>query len=168
MILLAGIGFEAETVESSDLMPKKSLGVLAYIWAGIKQLQNLHRFQVEIVADDRTISTKASAVTIANVAPPTSILAHGPAGVIGDDGLLDLTIVSPKGILGAIAAFFNLLKTALMKEAAQHNAVNYLRSRKIRVTADPPQKVVVDGEAIGTTPVEVECLPAGLTVFTPR
>jgi diacylglycerol kinase family enzyme len=33
--------------------------------------------------------------------------------------------------------------------------------------ADPPQKVVVDGEIIGTTPVEIECIPSGLTVFAP-
>jgi YegS/Rv2252/BmrU family lipid kinase len=168
MILLAGIGFEAETVERSDLLPKKSLGVFAYIWAGIKQLQNLHRFKVKIETDTQKISTTASAVTIANVAPSTSILAQGPSGVIGNDGLLDLTIVTPKGILGAIAAFTNLLGTALLNKSAQHEAIKYLRSRQVRVTATPPQKVVVDGETIGTTPVEVECLPAGLTVFTPR
>lgn len=168
MILLAGIGFEAETIEEAERIPKKSLGVLAYLWAGINRLRNLDRFEVEIAADERTFSLEASAVTIANVAPPTSILAHGPSGVIGNDGLLDLTIVTPRGILEAIAAFSNLLRTALMNEAARHRAVRYLRSRRVRVTANPPQKVVVDGETIGTTPVEIECLPAGLTVFTPR
>lgn len=168
MILLAGIGFEAETVEQAERIPKESLGVFAYIWAGIARLRNLHRFAVEIATDDRTLSLEASAVTIANVAPPTSILAQGSAGVVGNDGLLDLTIVTPRGILEAIAAFFNLLRTALMRKPARHRAVNHLRSRRVRVSANPPQKVVVDGETIGTTPVEIECLPAGLTVFTPR
>jgi hypothetical protein len=29
-------------------------------------------------------------------------------------------------------------------------------------------KVVVDGEVIGTTPVEIECIPNGLTVYAPQ
>ncbi len=37
--------------------------------------------------------------------------------------------------------------------------------RNIKVTTDPPQKIVLDGEIIGTTPVEVKCIPGGLTVF---
>ncbi|MBW4550490.1 MAG: hypothetical protein KME35_05195 [Aphanocapsa sp. GSE-SYN-MK-11-07L] len=28
--------------------------------------------------------------------------------------------------------------------------------------------VVLDGEVIGTTPIEVECIPNGLTVFVPN
>jgi hypothetical protein len=35
------------------------------------------------------------------------------------------------------------------------------------VTADPPQKVVLDGEIIGTTPIDVECIPGGLTILVP-
>ena len=30
-----------------------------------------------------------------------------------------------------------------------------------------PKKVVLDGEIIGTTPIEVECSPNGLTVLAP-
>jgi diacylglycerol kinase family enzyme len=33
---------------------------------------------------------------------------------------------------------------------------------------NPPQKVVVDGEPIGTTPIKIECIPAGITVFVPE
>ncbi|WP_319418716.1 hypothetical protein [Pleurocapsa sp. FMAR1] len=35
------------------------------------------------------------------------------------------------------------------------------------MTTDPPQKVVLDGEIIGTMPIEVKCIPGGLTVFVP-
>ena len=30
------------------------------------------------------------------------------------------------------------------------------------------QKVALDGELIGTTPVEIECIPAGLTILVPK
>jgi diacylglycerol kinase family enzyme len=40
-------------------------------------------------------------------------------------------------------------------------------ARKLKVTTNPPQKVVLDGEIIGTTPVEIDCVPGGLTVLAP-
>jgi diacylglycerol kinase family enzyme len=167
MVLLAGIGFEAETVEKADRGAKDRFGVLAYVLAGIAQLRQMERFEVEIETEDRIIRTEAAAVTVANVAPPTSILAQGPAGLVGDDGLLDVTIVAPANVLGAIAISYNLLSTALSGEASFRDDVGWLRGDRIRIDTDPPQKVVVDGEPIGTTPIEVSCLPGALTILVP-
>jgi YegS/Rv2252/BmrU family lipid kinase len=168
MLLLTGIGFEAETVELADRDAKNRLGMAAYVLAGLEQLRNLEQFEVEIETEDKIVTVSAAAVTIANAAPPTSILAQGPAGVIFDDGLLDLTIVASMSKLGAIAASYDLLSSTLRGEAAQRPDIGFLRAKRFKVTADPPQKVVLDGEMIGHTPVEVECIPAGLTVFAPQ
>jgi YegS/Rv2252/BmrU family lipid kinase len=168
MVLLAGVGFEAETVELADRGSKDRWGMLAYVLAGIKQLANLKDFEVEIETEDRKIALTASAITVANAAPPTSILAQGPAGVIADDGLLDLTIVAPANFTGAIAASYELLRTALQGEATTRGDIGYLRSRYFKVATNPPQKVVVDGELVGLTPIEVECISGGLRVFAPQ
>jgi YegS/Rv2252/BmrU family lipid kinase len=168
MVLLAGVGFEAETVDLADRDSKDRLGIMAYVLAGLEQLRHLERFNAEIETEDRIISVTASAITIANAAPPTSILAQGSAGVIFDDGFLDLTIVSPINRVGAIAASYDLLTSALRGDAVQREDIGYLRAKRFRVTTDPPQKVVVDGEIIGDTPIEIECLPQGLTVFAPQ
>jgi YegS/Rv2252/BmrU family lipid kinase len=167
MVLLAGIGFEAETVELADRAAKNRLGMMAYVLAGIQQLRNLDRFEVEIEMEDKIVSVSAAAITIANAAPATSILAQGSAEVVFDDGLLDLTIVAPKTALGAIATSFDLLSSTLRGTASQREDVGFLRSKRFKVTTTPPQKVVLDGEVIGSTPIEVECLPGGLTVFAP-
>jgi YegS/Rv2252/BmrU family lipid kinase len=168
MVLLAGIGFEAETVELADRDAKNRLGMMAYVLAGIQQLRNLDRFEVEIEMEDKIVSVSAAAITIANAAPATSILAQGSAEVVFDDGLLDLTIVAPKTALGAIATSFDLLSSTLRGTASQREDVGFLRSKRFKVTTTPPQKVVLDGEVIGSTPIEVECLPGGLTVFAPQ
>ena len=165
--LLAGIGFEAETVNLADRTAKNRLGILAYVLAGLKQVGNLNQFEVEIELEDKIISVSAAAITIANAAPATSILAQGAAGVIFDDGMLDLTIVAPATPLVAIATAFDLLGSTLRGTASQRDDIGYLRAKKFKVTTNPPQKVVLDGEVIGTTPIEVECLPGGLTVFAP-
>ncbi len=104
---------------------------------------------------------------MANAAPPTSVLAHQLAGVIFDDGLLDLTIVAPASRTGAIAATLHLFQTANAGSPVERNDIGYLRGKQFKITTDPPQKVVVDGEIVGTTPIEVKCIPGGLKVFVP-
>ncbi|WP_071190432.1 YegS/Rv2252/BmrU family lipid kinase [Trichormus sp. NMC-1] len=167
MVLLVGIGFEAGAVEKADREAKNRFGMIAYILAGIQQLQNLQKFAVEIETEDKIISTIASAVTVANAAPPTSVLAQGPAGIIFDDGLLDLTIVAPDNKAGAIAATFHLFQSASTGTAAERDDIGYLRSKQFKITTDPPQKIVIDGEIVGTTPVEINCIPGGLKIFVP-
>ena len=167
MILLAGIGFEAETVEDADREAKDRLGMLAYVLSGLKQLKDFEQFETTIETDKKIIKVRSSAVTIANAAPPTSILAHGTAGVIYNDGLLDITIIAPQTRTGAIAISYHLLQSASNNEAAEREDVGYLRTKWIKVSTNPPQKVALDGEIIGNTPIEVKSIPGGLTVFTP-
>ncbi|NMG06032.1 YegS/Rv2252/BmrU family lipid kinase [Brasilonema sp. UFV-L1] len=167
MVLLTGVGFEAETVEKADREAKNRFGVLAYILAGLQELRNLQNFDVEIETDEHIIKTSAAAVTVANAAPASSILAQGPAGIIVDDGLLDLTIVAPANRAGAIAAAFHLFQSAAVGDAAERDDIGYLRAKRFKITTEPVQKIVVDGEISGTTPVEIRCIPAGLKVFVP-
>ncbi len=167
MVLLAGIGFEAETIERADRNAKNRFGVLAYIMAGIQQLRELESFEAEMEIEDKVISVTAVAVTVANAAPPTSVLAQGPGGVFFDDGLLDITVVAPISRAGAIAASYHLLRSALNETAAERDDIGYLRARRVIVRTNPPQQVVIDGEIIGTTPIDVECVPGGLTIFVP-
>ncbi|WP_309734623.1 YegS/Rv2252/BmrU family lipid kinase [Chamaesiphon sp. OTE_75_metabat_556] len=167
MVLLAGIGFEAETVNLADRDAKKRMGVMAYVLAGLSQLRNLEQFEAHIETEDKIITVSAAAITIANAAPATSILAQGAAEVVFDDGLLDLTIIAPKTALGAIATSYDHLSTTLRGEASQRQDVGFLRAKHFKVTTTPPQKVVLDGEIIGTTPLDIECIPNGLTIFAP-
>ena len=168
MVLLAGIGFEAETVNLADRETKNRLGMLAYVLAGLRQVSSFKPFEVEIELEDKIIAVSALAITIANAAPATSILAQGSAGVIFDDGLLDLTIIAPATPLIAIATAFDLLSSTLRGEASGRADVGFLRAKRFKVTTNPPQKVVIDGEVIGTTPIDVECIPGGLTIFAPK
>jgi diacylglycerol kinase family enzyme len=48
MVLLAGIGFEAEMVEKADRDTKNRFGMLAYIMAGVKQLREFDSFEARI------------------------------------------------------------------------------------------------------------------------
>ena len=174
MILLAGIGFEAETVERADRDMKNLLGAFAYFLAGAQQLLDQQLFTVEVEIDDVVSEFQCGAMTIANAAPPTSVLAQGFGEVIPNDGLLDVTIAVSKNEslnltdrLLVIDTIGKLFTSALAKTPIENEVLVCFRTNKIKVTANPPQKIVVDGEIIGTTPVEIVCIPDGLTVFAP-
>lgn len=168
MMLLAGIGLEANAIEAASREVKDRFGVLAYIMAGIGQLQALELFEVKIETDETTFTCQASAITVANAAPPTSILAQGVDEVIYTDGLLDITIFAPVNTLAALMASYHLLQSALQSRATMRDDIGYLRARKVRITANPPQKVVIDGEIVEADSIEVNCIPLGLNIFVPK
>lgn len=175
MILLAGIGFEADYVNRADREMKNRFGALAYILAGVQQLNEAENFEatLELEGVDQgeeevmTGSFTTSAITIANAAPATSVLAQGFGEVRYADGLLDITISTVKTRMQAISALTSLFASALVSSPTNHEGILCLRGSRVKITTDQPRPVVVDGEMIGTTPVEIDCIPQGLTVLTP-
>jgi diacylglycerol kinase (ATP) len=174
MILLAGIGFEADFVERANRELKNRLGALAYILAGVQQLGEAEAFEASIELEDAegdrelkqgTVTT--GAITVANAAPATSVLAQGFGQVNYDDGLLDITISTSKTRLQGINALTSLFTSALVNTPTERDDILQLRASRIKVSTNPPRKVVVDGEIIGTTPVDIDCIPGGLTVLAP-
>ncbi|BAZ44594.1 putative methylglyoxal synthase-like protein [Chondrocystis sp. NIES-4102] len=167
LILLAGIGYEAETIEKADRETKNRWGSLAYIMAGWQQLDEQKLFDAEIEIEGEVRTFQAGAITVANAAPPTSVLAQGIGEVVADDGLLDITIATVENKLHGVTTMLSMLGAALIKTNAGLDNIVHLRSPKVRISATPPQKVVLDGEIIGNTPLEIECIPQSLTIFAP-
>ncbi len=170
MILLTGIGFEAATVEKADREAKNRWGVLAYLMAGWQQLDEQEPFEAELEIEGVVQKFQAGAITVANAAPPTSVLAQGGGKVIFDDGLLDITIGvtgSETTKLEAIAAMANLFSSALLKTTSERKDIVHLRAKQVKITTKPLQKVVIDGEIINPSSVEIECFSKSLIVFAP-
>jgi diacylglycerol kinase (ATP) len=167
MVLLAGIGFEAETVEKASREFKDQWGALAYLMAGWNQLSEQELFSAKLLMNGETYAVDAGAITVANAAPPTSILAQGMGAVPYDDGLLDVTIATAETKFQAVTAMLSTFGATLMRQGTTNPNISHLRTDRIQIVTDPPQKVVLDGELIGTTPIEVECLPQALIVMVP-
>ena len=168
LILLAGIGYEAGAIEKADREAKNRWGTLAYLMAGWQQLDEQQLFEAEIEIEGKTKTFQAGAITIANAAPPTSVLAQGIGEVVMDDGLLDITIATADNKIQAVTTILSMLGAALIRTSAGLDNIVHLRSPKVKIAANPSQKVVLDGEIIGNTPLEIECLPRSLTVFVPN
>ncbi len=168
LMLLAGIGLEADVISQANRQLKNKIGSAAYILSAFRQVRELSFFKVELETSDKIISVEASGITVANVAPATSVLAQGPSDVLPYDGLLDITIFAPEGTGGAIAASYSLFQSALNKRSTKRQDVGYFRASSVKITTDPVQKVVVDGEIVGDTPVEIHCMEKGVTLMTPK
>ncbi len=175
MILLAGIGYEAETVDKASRELKDRWGVLAYFMAGWQQLNEQEPFDVDLEVDGTNYYFQSAALTIANAAPPTSMLAQGAGSVVFDDGLLDVTVAaakrSPKSVqqkLQAVSGMMQLMGSALIGNAPEMENLFHFRAQQLKITTTPPQKVVIDGEVVEASSLEIECLPAALTVLVPQ
>jgi diacylglycerol kinase (ATP) len=175
MTLLAGIGLEAGTVGKATRELKNQWGVLAYLMAGWEQLGEQALFNAELEIEGQMHEFPAFAVTIANAAPPTSVLAQGVGEVVFDDGLLDITIITKpdaqqptiKSKLQAARDLINLYGSALVKTKADLPNLYHFRTERLRLMTASPEPIVVDGEMMGNTPLEVSCLPSALTVVAP-
>ncbi len=167
MILLAGVGFEAEMVENANRELKNQLGTLAYVLSGAQQLFAQELFKAEIEIDGEMIEFDTVAVTVANAAPATSVTAQGFGEVIPDDGLLEVTIPIPQTRLQGVNVIATLFTSALVKSQVEREDVICLRTKRLKVTTNPPQKLVVDGELCEANPIEFECVPGGLIIFSP-
>jgi diacylglycerol kinase (ATP) len=167
MTLLAGVGFEAGMVNRATRELKTMLGPLAYVLAGAQQLATQQPFQARIEIDGTVTDVQAAAITVANVAPATSVLAQGFEQVIPDDGLLEVTIASPATRMQGLNALASLLTSAVVQSPSTHPDLLCLRARQITIATDPPQRLVIDGEMLELNPVTFTCLPGALTVFAP-
>ena len=167
MVLLAGLGFEAGMVDKADRTLKNYLGTLAYVLSGAQQIFDQQPFKAEIEIDGKVMELQSGAITIANAAPPTSVLAQGFGEVIPDDGLLEVTISTSQNRLEIVNTLAALYTSALVKSQFKREDLFCLRTNRLKVTTDPPQKLVLDGEILEANPIEFECIPKGLTIFTP-
>lgn len=177
MLLLCGVGLEAEVVKKADRSFKNRFGAAAYAFAGMQSVAQQTTFNVELSlfgvrqrtrtggregaeltsAKVALTGEDVAAVTIANSAPATSVLAQGIGDVQPDDGLLEVVCVAPSGRFATITSMFTMLKSALLRQRGTSRPEIYgLRARRVEVKCDPPQKVVVDGEVAGVTPLVVE------------
>lgn len=172
MLLLCGIGLEAETVSRADRGMKRAWGTAAYALAGIASTWKQSFFKTDIVLYDvddslpfahgRTTAKKMhlkdmnlKGVTVANAAPATSVLAQGLGTVIPDDGLLEVICVAAKTNLGMIRTMFSMLRAGLLRRRESKGNVFGLRARTVEISCEPPQRIVIDGEDAGVTPITI-------------
>ncbi|MGC8863989.1 MAG: diacylglycerol/lipid kinase family protein, partial [Armatimonadota bacterium] len=164
-VLMAGFGFDAAVVEQVSSKVKNVFGTIAHFACGRRAVGQIQPTRFRLALDEGvTYESKAYAVIVANCGTYAHKFKIAPKAVF-DDGLLDI-IVFEAGSGGAWQLIGRCLSLVFRTTVAGH-AATYLKTARVRVDSDPPVKVQVDGDVVGTTSVDIEVLPRSLRLIVP-
>ena len=162
-LVLTGTGFDARTAQTVNAGIRGLSGPLAYVWGAILTLREFTPFALTLTLDSGPPRrTQAMFVSFANAETTGGGMKIAP-GALVDDGYLDVCLVET---VSKPTLLFQLSQVFSGKHV-RHPAVSMLRARSLRVEADPPQPLLIDGEVCGTTPATVHLLPGALPFRVP-
>ena len=181
VLLLVGIGFEQQMIESASRERKNALGQFAYLdglWRAVNADITL---TIQLSLDDAEPTTLTThSLIVANAAPFTSVLAQGDGEPNMTDGLLDITWLDagsePTDKLLSLA---ELAIAGWVKEGnkdtqskppnvpSSTTKVHHAHAKKVRISSEPKCKYVIDGEIFEPADLTIEVQPASLKVFVP-
>jgi diacylglycerol kinase (ATP) len=159
---MAGAGFDAEIFKLANPGWKRRLGWLAYLPAAAGALR-LAPSAVTIRADDVELTARSPLVLVANGAAAVAPAFKIHPSVAVDDGWLDVLIFTATTPAQVAATIGHVGSQRI--ERSPH--VIWQRATSVRIDAEPPLAVELDGDPRGSTPREFTLQPGGLEIITP-
>ena len=159
-LVMAGLGFDAAVMADAPEGLKAKVGPAAYVVSGTRNLRG-PQFKVRVKIDDQLEFTRRTrTVVVGNCGKLLGGLVLMPEAEV-DDGLLDTVILSPKGVVGWAAVAARLAS----KRRKGHERVDHHTSESVRVRADRPQEVQIDGDTLGQArAIAIQVVPSSLVV----
>lgn len=154
---ILGLGFVADVTKTARKL--KIFGNVSYSLGVLYHILFLSNTDLQIELDGRKIERKNIFVEISNTTYTANFYMAPKAEI--DDGLLNVTILNKMGRIGLLKAF----PKVFTGEHVHLPAVETFKVKHIKIDTDKPKVLTPDGELIGITPVEVECLPQAIEVF---
>lgn len=162
-VLAAGVGWHARTVDDASRELKDRLGLLAYLVAGVKNLFDLRLSSVELEIDGGIERFRAHSAMLVNVGALHPNGAGFGEDVNPHDGKLDLVLLAERSAPGIVRLLYRLA----VDDLSDDREVLHVASTRIRIDADPPLPVQIDGEPLGSTPLLAEVVPDGVRLVVP-
>lgn len=181
VLLLVGIGFEQQMIESANRERKNALGQFAYLdglWRAVNADVTL---TIQLSLDDAEPTTLTThSLIVANAAPFTSVLAQGDGEPNMTDGLLDITwldagseptdkllSLAELAIAGWVKEGNKDTHSKLPGTPSSATKVHHAHAKKVNISSQPKCKYVIDGEIFEPADLTIEVQPASLKVFVP-
>lgn len=158
-LVMCGIGFDAAIMDTTSEELKAKMGWPAYFATGFRKLF-IERFNAELVIDGgQPIKKHARCVLAGNCGKLTGGIVLMPDAEL-DDGILDVAVITPKGIAG----WFGIAAHVLAKKPKAARLERY-RGSQLLVTVDDPQLIELDGDVVGeVNQILIEVEPRALIV----
>jgi diacylglycerol kinase family enzyme len=160
------VGLGAEAVSRTTPESKERFGVLAYALSTLETLRSSEAIEYRIVVDGQEYACRGRICSITNAGKVgLGEISYAP-GISVDDGYLDVVVLG-EDILKELSAWLAKFGSLRSEDRLTPAYLNHWQAREIMVAADPPQLVLVDGEAWGETPVTIGVRPQALAVLVP-
>jgi YegS/Rv2252/BmrU family lipid kinase len=156
-----GVGFDADLSARFNRLARR--GLAAYADTTLRMIFAYRPETYTIRSEDAHLETRAFIVAVANSDQYGNDCFIAPGARV-DDGLLDLTVLNPPGVLGALP----LLPRLFTKTLDGSRSATRLRGARFEIVRSAPGLVHTDGETRETASVlEVSVRPRSLRVLVP-
>jgi YegS/Rv2252/BmrU family lipid kinase len=162
--MVAGAGFDAQLMEDTPRALKNRMGFAAYLIAGLRNLFRLRRSYILLQVDGNHYHFRAHTVMALNIAMLEGFRLPAAVEIDPHDGKLDVAVVTPASLFGVIEVAWRLLTGRL----SGYERLRFLQAQHLRIEANPPLDVEIDGEPLGKTPLTLEAVRAGARFVVPR
>ncbi len=159
---ILGVGLIADILKLTN-EKLKFLGSLGYSAAVLSHLAKGIRNRLKVTIDGREHLFQNSAMVISNSKFTGGAMKIAPMADTAD-GKVDVVVFNGVNRRETISIFSKIFKGTHIN----HPRVTILSGSHIRIEAEPPQRLMADGELLGITPMSLECLPRALNLYVPR
>jgi YegS/Rv2252/BmrU family lipid kinase len=165
MLLVMGIGFEQQMIESAHRENKNQYGQLAYLNGFFNAIASNQPQKLTIKIDDQPEQeVNIQSLVVANTAPLSTLLAQGGDIPEPDDGKLHMTYLDHRDSLAERVLAISDLALSSFNKQDKSREFKYEIARSIQITSDQVFSYVVDGENYSTQQIELTILPSSLKV----
>lgn len=165
MVNVAGIGLDANICYRCNIAKNKGdSGELAYVKAAFKALIGRTCTPAKVVVDGRSFfSGKMFSVAFGIGKYSGGGMMQVPDAV-ADDGLVNVMVAAKVSKIKFLLLFKSLFKGIIYKV----KEVSHIMAKRVTVITRRPDRVEIDGEVVGTTPMTLEVIPQALRVVVGR
>ncbi len=158
-INIFGTGFAAQAAATANQRFKWA-GGQAYNLGVLSELMRLKASPTRVVLDGVEHTGNYQMVMVCNSVHTGGAMQMAPMAR-PDDGLLDVLTVEGVGK----AELIRLLAKVRDGGHVSHHKVRFDRAKKIHIEPTRPSPLLVDGEVMGTTPVDIDVMPGALQIL---
>ena len=161
-LLRVDIGESMQIIGVQDRDLKRQFGALAYLYGIATAMTQTQNIVFNVTVDGEPFQYEGVACMMANLNNIGSFNVKLQHGIDPDDGQISVFIV--KNNIGSVSS----LVAHLTGWEAFQDMFHHVKGRAITVETATPHPVLVDGEAMYETPVQVESLHNAMRVFMPH
>jgi YegS/Rv2252/BmrU family lipid kinase len=159
------VGVSAATMRDTRREQKRSLGFIAYLIQGVKDLLGIQPARFEIVIDGATFSVRAADIVVLNDSLLGSVLLSDEPELALDTGEVGVLIFKAKSALDYLAVVWRALWNI---DQSRRKHLRTLRaSRRVMIKPDRPLPVQADGEPLDLRSVTAYIVPKAVKVIRP-